>query len=93
MERLGPAVQISWNAPNDLHVHAGGAITVIRQYLAGTLLTGSPVRVLPARQRITARRGRYGFQITPMSARKPIRQGQNVFRGQSESRPAYTHGR
>ena len=63
----GPRVQVDWNAPQSVHVHMGGAITVIPPNIwQDNLLTGStPYAVYP---RVNAARNgeiSYGFQITP----------------------------
>ncbi len=63
----GPRVQIDWNAPGQVRVHAGGGITVIPPNIwQDNLLTGStPFAVYP---RVNAARSgeiAYGFQITP----------------------------
>ena len=63
----GPRVQIDWNAPYAIRVHAGGAITVIPPNIwQDNFLTGStPFAVYP---RVNAARSgeiSYGFQITP----------------------------
>jgi len=63
----GPRVQVDWNAPEQVRVHAGGGITVIPPNLwQDNLLTGStPFAVYP---RVNAARSgeiAYGFRITP----------------------------
>ncbi len=63
----GPRVQINWNAPRQLHAHAGGSLMVIPPNIwQDNLLTGStPFAVYP---RVNAARSgeiAYGFQITP----------------------------
>jgi hypothetical protein len=64
---FGPRVQVTWNAPGGLHIHAGGAITVIPPNIwQDNLLTGTiPYAVYP---RVNAAKNgeiAYGFQITP----------------------------
>ena len=63
----GPRVQIDWNAPHDVHVHAGGAITVIPPNIwQDNYLTGStPFAVYPRVNASKAGEVAYGFQITP----------------------------
>jgi hypothetical protein len=63
----GPRVQVDWNAPGKVRVHAGGGITVIPPNIwQDNFLTGStPFAVYP---RVNAARSgeiAYGFQITP----------------------------
>lgn len=63
----GPRVQLDWNAPLAMRMHAGGAITVIPPNIwQDNFLTGStPFVVYP---RVNAARSgeiSYGFQITP----------------------------
>ena len=63
----GPRVQVDWNAPHGLRVHAGGAVTVIPPNLwQDNFLTGStPFVVYP---RVNASKNgeiSYGFQIAP----------------------------
>lgn len=63
----GPRVQVDWNAPHDVRVNAGGAITVIPPNIwQDNFLTGStPFAVYP---RVNASRNgevAYGFTITP----------------------------
>jgi hypothetical protein len=63
----GPRVQVDWNAPNAVHVHMGGAITVIPpNSWQDNLLTGSTPYVVYPRVN-AAQNGEisYGFQITP----------------------------
>jgi Carboxypeptidase regulatory-like domain len=63
----GPRLQIDWNAPHAVHVHAGGAITVIPPNIwQDNLLTGSTPYVVYPRVN-AAQNGEiaYGFQITP----------------------------
>ena len=78
----GPRVQISWNAPHEVHVHAGGAITVIPpniwqdNYLTGT----TPFAVYPRVNASKAGEVAYGFQITPGELPQTYTpSGQNVF--------------
>jgi hypothetical protein len=90
----GPRVQIDWNAPGKVRVHAGGAITVIPPNIwQDNLLTGStPFVVYP---RVTAAKSgeiAYGFKITPDEI--PLTytpQGQDVFAsGDPKKVPANT---
>jgi len=63
----GPRLQVDWNAPQAVHVHLGGAITVIPPNIwQDNLLTGSTPYVVYPRVN-AARNGEiaYGFQITP----------------------------
>ncbi len=63
----GPRVQVDWNAPHAVHVHMGGAITVIPPNIwQDNLLTGSTPYVIYPRVN-AAQNGEiaYGFQITP----------------------------
>jgi hypothetical protein len=77
-----PRVQVDWNAPHAVHVHAGGAITVIPPNIwQDNFLTGStPFVVYP---RVNASRNgeiAYGFQITPDELPQTYTPaGQNVF--------------
>jgi hypothetical protein len=63
----GPRVQLDWNAPGAVRVHAGGDITVIPPNIwQDNLLTGSTPFV--AYPRVNAAKNgevAYGFQITP----------------------------
>jgi len=63
----GPRVQMNWNAPWALHIHAGGAITVIPPNIwQDNFLTGStPYVVYPRVNAATNGEIAYGFQITP----------------------------
>ena len=78
----GPRVEIDWNAPGQVRVHAGGGFTIIPPNIwQDNLLTGStPFAVYP---RVNAARSgeiAYGFQITP--GELPLTytpQGVNVF--------------
>jgi len=78
----GPRVEIDWNAPGQVRVHAGGGFTIIPPNIwQDNLLTGStPFAVYP---RVNAARSgeiAYGFQITPDEL--PLTytpQGVNVF--------------
>jgi hypothetical protein len=78
----GPRVQVSWNAPGQVKVHAGGGITVIPPNIwQDNFLTGStPFAVYP---RVNASRSgeiAYGFQITPGELPPTYTPaGQNVF--------------
>jgi hypothetical protein len=63
----GPRVQVDWNAPHAVHMHVGGAITVIPPNIwQDNLLTGSTPYVVYPRVN-AAKNGEiaYGFQITP----------------------------
>ncbi len=63
----GPRVQVDWSAPQAVHVHLGGAITVIPPNIwQDNLLTGSTPYVVYPRVN-AAQNGEisYGFQITP----------------------------
>src|SRR6266403_1425817 len=63
----GPRLQLDWNAPQAVHVHMGGAITVIPPNIwQDNLLTGSTPYVVYPRVN-AAQNGEiaYGFQITP----------------------------
>jgi Carboxypeptidase regulatory-like domain len=63
----GPRVQVEWNAPKAVHVHMGGAITVIPPNIwQDNFLTGSTPYVVYPRVN-AAQNGEisYGFQITP----------------------------
>src|ERR1700722_9729397 len=63
----GPRVQVNWNAPQAVHVHAGGAITLIPPNIwQDNTLTGSTPFVIYPRVNAT-RNGEiaYGFHITP----------------------------
>jgi hypothetical protein len=63
----GPRVQVDWNAPQAVHVHMGGAISVIPPNIwQDNLLTGSTPYVVYPRVN-AAQNGEisYGFQITP----------------------------
>jgi hypothetical protein len=62
-----PRVQVNWNAPQAVHVHVGGAITVIPPNIwQDNSLTGSTPFVIYPRVNAT-KNGEiaYGFQITP----------------------------
>ena len=90
----GPRVQIDWNAPGHVRVHAGGAITVIPPNIwQDNFLTGStPFSVYP---RVNAAKNgeiAYGFQITPDELPPTYTpQGQNVFAsGNTKDVPANT---
>src|SRR6202166_1553508 len=63
----GPRVQVNWNAPQAVHVHVGGAITVIPPNIwQDNFLTGSTPFVIYPRVNAT-KNGEiaYGFHITP----------------------------
>jgi hypothetical protein len=90
----GPRVQLDWRAPGQVHVHVGGAITVIPPNIwQDNFLTGStPFVVYP---RVNAAKNAeipYGFQITPSEL--PLTytpSGQNVFaNGDPKNVPANT---
>jgi len=90
----GPRVQLDWNAPRGIRLHAGGAITVIPPNIwQDNFLTGStPFAVYP---RIDASRSgeiAYGFQITPDELPPTYTpQGKNVFAsGSTKKVPANT---
>jgi hypothetical protein len=77
-----PRVQVSWNAPHDVHVHAGGAITVIPPNIwQDNFLTGStPFAVYPRVNASKSGEIAYGFQITPDQLPQTYTpSGQNVF--------------
>lgn len=63
----GPRVQLDWNAPHDVRLHAGGAITVIPPNIwQDNFLTGStPFAVYPRVDASKSGEVAYGFQITP----------------------------
>lgn len=63
----GPRVQLDWNAPHDVRVHAGGGITVIPPNIwQDNFLTGStPFVVYPRINAAKSGEVAYGFQITP----------------------------
>ncbi len=91
---LVPRVQIDWNAPGQVRVHAGGAITVIPpniwqdNYLTGTTPFSDYPRVNASRSGEIA----YGFQITPDELPPTYTpQGTNVFAsGDPKKVPANT---
>jgi hypothetical protein len=62
-----PRVQIDWNAPSQVRVHAGGGITVIPPNIwQDNYLTGStPFAVYPRVNASKSGEIAYGFQITP----------------------------
>lgn len=63
----GPRVQLNWNAPQAVHVHMGGATTVVPPNIwQDNFLTGSTPYVVYPRVN-AAKNGEiaYGFQITP----------------------------
>jgi TonB dependent receptor len=64
---FGPRVQVNWNAPGALHIHAGAAITVIPPNIwQDNLLTGAiPYVVYPRVNATKNGKIAYGFQITP----------------------------
>jgi hypothetical protein len=63
----GPRVQVDWNAPHAVRVHAGGGITVIPPNIwQDNFLTGStPFAVYPRVNASQSGEIAYGFQITP----------------------------
>jgi hypothetical protein len=90
----GPRVQVDWNAPLGVRVHAGGAITVIPPNIwQDNFLTGStPFAVYP---RVNAAKNgeiAYGFQITPDELPPTYTpEGVNVFAsGDTKKVPANT---
>ncbi|HEX5235414.1 MAG TPA: carboxypeptidase regulatory-like domain-containing protein [Silvibacterium sp.] len=90
----GPRVQLDWNAPRGLRVHAGGAITVIPPNIwQDNFLTGStPFVVYP---RVNAAKNgeiAFGFQITPDELPPTYTpQGANIFAsGNTKKIPANT---
>jgi hypothetical protein len=90
----GPRVQVDWNAPHAVRVHAGGALTVIPPNIwQDNFLTGStPFAVYP---RVNASRNgeiAYGFQITPDELPQTYTPtGENVFAsGDPKKVPANT---
>ncbi len=90
----GPRLQMDWNAPGQVRVHAGGAITVIPPNIwQDNLLTGStPFAVYPRVNASPSGEIAYGFQITPDEL--PLTystSGQNVFAsGNPKQVPANT---
>ncbi len=90
----GPRVQIDWNAPGKVRVHAGGAITVIPPNIwQDNLLTGStPFAVYPRVNAAKSGEIAYGFKITPDEIPQTYTpQGQNVFAsGDPKKVPANT---
>src|SRR6202522_1429112 len=90
----GPRVQVNWNAPHAVHVHAGGAITVIPPNIwQDNFLTGSTPFVIYPRVNAT-KKGEiaYGFQITPDELPQVYTpEGVNVFAsGDTKNVPANT---
>ncbi|HEY6448013.1 MAG TPA: TonB-dependent receptor [Acidobacteriaceae bacterium] len=78
----GPRVQLDWNAPRDVRVHAGGAITVIPPNIwQDNFLTGStPFAVYPRVNASKSGEVAYGFRITPDELPQTYTpQGTNVF--------------
>ena len=63
----GPRVQLDWNAPHAIRVHAGGGLTVIPPNIwQDNFLTGStPFAVYPRVNAAKSGEVAYGFQITP----------------------------
>ena len=63
----GPRVQLNWSAPQAVHVHAGGAVTVIPPNIwQDNFLTGStPFVIYPRVNATKSGEIAYGFQITP----------------------------
>jgi hypothetical protein len=78
----GPRIQLSWRAPKEVLVHAGGGITVIPPNIwQDNFLTGStPFAVYP---RVNAARNAeipYGFKITPSELPRAYNTaGQDIF--------------
>ncbi|HEX4037328.1 MAG TPA: carboxypeptidase regulatory-like domain-containing protein [Acidobacteriaceae bacterium] len=78
----GPRVQMDWNAPAAVRVHAGGGITVIPPNIwQDNFLTGStPFAVYPRVNASKSGEIGYGFRITPDELpRTYTPQGQDVF--------------
>src|SRR5580693_4356112 len=90
----GPRVQVNWNAPQAVHVHAGGAITVIPPNIwQDNFLTGStPFVIYPRVNASKSGEIAYGFQITPDELPQTFTpQGANVFAsGNTKRVPANT---
>jgi hypothetical protein len=90
----GPRVQLDWNAPRDVRVHAGGAITVIPPNIwQDNFLTGStPFAVYPRVNASKSGEVAYGFRITPDELPETYTpQGANVFAtGKTKDVPANT---
>ncbi len=79
---LGPRVQLTWAAPHDFQVHAGGGITVIPPNIwQDNFLTGStPFVVYPRLTSASSAPIPYGFQITPSELPNVYTpQGVNIF--------------
>ena len=90
----GPRVQVNWNAPQAVHVHVGGAITMIPPNIwQDNFLTGSTPFVIYPRVNAT-KNGEiaYGFQITPAELPQVYTpDGVNVFAsGDTKKVPANT---
>ncbi|MGB7134499.1 MAG: TonB-dependent receptor, partial [Acidobacteriaceae bacterium] len=80
----GPRVQVDWNAPHAVRVHAGSGITVIPPNIwQDNFLTGStPFAVYPRVNASKSGEIAYGFQITPGELPATYTpQGENVFAG------------
>src|ERR1700691_4600760 len=78
----GPRVQVTWNAPGAVLVHAGGGITVIPPNIwQDNFLTGStPFAVYPRVNASKSGEIAYGFQITPSELPQTYTpSGENVF--------------
>jgi len=90
----GPRVQVDWNAPHAVRVHAGGGITVIPPNIwQDNFLTGStPFAVYPRVNASESGEVAYGFQITPDELPATYTpQGANVFAsGDTKKVPANT---
>ncbi len=90
----GPRVQLSWNAPDGLLVHAGGAITVVPPNIwQDNFLTGStPFAVYPRVNAAKSGEIAYGFQIAPSELPPTYTPtGQNIFAsGDPKKVPANT---
>lgn len=82
LDGLGPRVQLDWRATNQIHLHAGGAITTIPPNIwQDNFLTGStPFVVYPRLNAAPGASLRYGFQIKPSQLpRVYTPSGQNIF--------------
>ncbi len=90
----GPRMQVDWNAPDAVRVHAGGGITVIPPNIwQDNFLTGStPFVVYPRVNASPSGEIAYGFQITPDELPQTYTpQGQNVLaNGNSKDIPPNT---
>ena len=90
----GPRVQLTWNAPDQILVHVGGAITVIPPNIwQDNYLTGStPFVVYPRVNDAKNAEISYGFKITPDELPNTYTpSGQNIFAsGNTKDVPANT---